>query len=595
MDVRFTHKRVLWENRRNVLKGTLCLVVVDFLVLALPLLVKVCIDFLQNQPLPKWIPDFYQKLPVLGFIISVCFIYLAMNAMIAFIRYWWRVHLVWSTFAIFHHWRRYVFDHIMHLDREFYRNRKVGDLLSALTSDTENVRMTMSIGVLMIIDAAINFVLFPILLWRLNSQLTLMVMLPLVVISFLALILSDRLAKYYEQVQEITANLSGRAFEIMSGIRVIKAFRNEKPIHDEFIEESKKLRDSSLKIACFQGLFAPGLEFALGIALCIVLVWGGLQVIHHGMPLSNLVAFQLYLANMDWPMMAIGWFIQMYRLSQASQERVQNIIEHKNPLFVQKALMRGDGSLLFELKNIRFSFGKNRKFLLGPLDLVLTKPGFIGLTGPVGAGKTTLLELLSRQRDPISGEILFRGINLKEFSSEEIAKKILYVPQEAFLFSRTLRTNLGLGIEQNLDDEFLSSILTDLNFKREDLEKRGGLSIRLGERGLNLSGGQRQRIALGRALARQREVYLFDDVFSHIDAETEAKIIQRLRMRIPSSALVVLVSQRIETLNLCDEILILGKNGIEAKGRPEELPGKSQFFDDLKRIQNQERDAYLYA
>jgi ATP-binding cassette subfamily B protein len=590
LDSKFTHRNLFWSNRSSVFKGSLCLIVVDLLVFTLPLLVKIVIDRLQGRSLPHWLPEFFSKTPTMAFILSLSFFYIALNALIALIRYWWRVHLIWSTFPLFHKIRRELFQHIQNLDREFFKSHKVGDLISALSTDTENLRMTLSIGGLMLIDAAINFILFPFLLWQLNPTLTLFVVPPLLGISLLALFLSDRLSKEYERVQEITADLSGRAYEVISGVRVIKAFRKEGPVHDDFVQKSRDLRDASISVARFQSLFSPVLEYSISLALVVVLLYGGNKVLQGELPLSNLIAFQIYLAHMDWPMNAIGWFIQLYRISQASQKRIQKFARIETSLRgEERPVVSSPSAPLFKLENVHFAYGGARKFAFQNLGFEIVEGGWIGLTGPVGCGKTTLLELLSRQRDPLSGEIDFRGQNLKGLSRSRVSQQILYVPQEAFMFSRSVRRNLALGLEAHLSDEKLWELLSDLSFDAEALRERGGLNIRLGERGVNLSGGQRQRISLGRALLRQREVFLLDDLFSHIDAETESKLLSSLKERIPVASTVILVSQRMATLKKCREVLVLNDGGLEFKGPVDLALERSEFFKRLQLLQDMEQ------
>ncbi|MDB5037293.1 MAG: ABC-type multidrug/protein/lipid transport system, ATPase component, partial [Bacteriovoracaceae bacterium] len=555
---------------------------------SLPIIIKTILDKLQGYPLPSWIPESIQSASPLLFIFSFCGLYLLATGLIAFIRYWWRVHLIWSTFPLFHEIRQKFFRHIQNLDREFFKAHKVGDLLSGLTTDTENLRMTLSIGALMLIDALINFVFFPFLLWRLNPSMAMIVVPPLVLVSVLVLFLSHRLSKGYEEVQEITASLSGRAFEIISGIRVIKAFRKEEPIHHDFVSQSGQLRDASKRVAKYQSIFGPGLNWSLAFTLVFVLIYGGNKVLKGELPLSNLVAFQLYLANMDWPMLAIGWFIQLYRQSQASQKRIQNFESRANPLLVADNLLCRDPLNLFEMESADYSFGGLRRFSFTGLNLKVKAGGWIGLTGPVGSGKTTFLELLSRQRDPTTGAIYWKGQNLKVFSPNQIAEKILYVPQEAFMFSRSIRKNLTLGMNDDFSDDILWELLRDLSFDEANLAERGGLNIRLGERGVNLSGGQRQRISLGRALVRAREVYLLDDLFSHVDAETESKLLLALKKHIPTSATVFLVSQRIETLKKCREVIVLNNGKIDFQGTFEDVLSSNDFFKRLHSLQNVE-------
>jgi ATP-binding cassette subfamily B multidrug efflux pump len=332
----------------------------------------------------------------------------------------------------------------------------------------------------------------------------------------------------------------------------------------------------------------------LGLAMSFVLFYGGFKVLQGKMLLSNFVAFQLYLVHMDWPLMAFGWFIQLFRQSQASQKRVQALQEISNPLLLASPDEPSNvsDSIEFEIKNISYRYENQRSDLFQSLNLKLKGSQWIGLTGAVGSGKSTLLELLSRQRDPVSGDIYFSGINLKSKSFPEWTKEILYVPQEAFMFSRSIRRNLTLGLKVPPPDTALWELLSDLSFNEELLNERGGLETKLGERGANLSGGQRQRLSLGRALIRERKVYLLDDLFSHVDSETEAKLLSALRKRISKDALVILVSQRLETLLTCNELVILSKSGdVEYQGPPKMALEQSPFIKRLLELQDLERIA----
>lgn len=305
------------------------------------------------------------------------------------------------------------------------------------------------------------------------------------------------------------------------------------------------------------------------------------------MPLSSLVAFQLYLAHLDWPMMAFGWFIQMYRAAKASEQRVNGFMTIESPLKKESELKRipFDSAYDFRIENMSLSLPGRATPLFERVNLQLPSAQWIGLAGPVGVGKTVFLELLSRQRDPSKGAIFYRGECLKTKAPLEITQDILYVPQETFLFSRSIRRNLGLGLKEIPSDDLLTQFLEELRFDPEILKARGGVDAALGERGVNLSGGQRQRISLGRALLRKRDVYLFDDLFSHVDAETESCLIQVLKRRLPASALVILVSQRLETLRQCSSILVLNEGGVESLGPSESQIRDSKFLQELSQIQ----------
>jgi len=575
------------ENQAALLKGTLSLLLVDLVGFVLPYLVKISIDHIDGRPLPGWIPDMWNSISMPYFLLSVCCLYLGVAAFIAYLRYWWRVFFIWSTFPVADRFRRKFFGHIHSLSISFFRNTKVGDLISALSYDTENMRMVLAIGALMAVDATLNFILFPIILWQLNASLTLIVIPPLFGIALLAVLWSNKLSVHYEKVQEITANLSGRAYEIASGIRILKAFRNERNAHHAFVKESESLRDASIHVAKFQSLFAPGLEFALGLALCLVLIFGGLKVLRGEMPVSNLVAFQLYLAHLDWPMMAFGWFIQLYRAGKASEGRIESFVSKESELQRLPELKRlpYDPHFDFRVENVGVHFGDTQRPLFENMNFQISSKSWTGIAGPVGSGKTVLLELLSRQRDPSKGSIFYRGENLKTKLPSEIAEDILYVPQETFLFSRSVRRNLLLGTTEKIEDDLLTELMGDLRLDTEAFRHRGSLDARLGERGVNMSGGQKQRLSLGRALLRKREVYLLDDLFSHVDSETETKLIDVLKRKLKSNSTVVLVSQRLETLKQCSHIIVFDESGFEMAGPTGEILQKSKFLLRLAKIQ----------
>lgn len=576
------------ENMPALLKGSLWLLLIDLLGFAFPLLVKLVIDRLQGNPLPGWVPHDWAHLSGGYFLWAVCLLYIGIAAFVAHGRYWWRVYFIWSTFALAARVREKVFLHLHQQSLSFFRVRKVGDLISALSADSENMRMLLAIGALMLVDAVLNFVLLPVILWQLSPSLTLMIVPPLLITAGVAVLWSDKLSIYYERVQEVTADLSAKAFELASGVRILKAFRREQSFHDEFMKDGRRLKEASMKVARFQTFFVPGLDFALGLAMVIAIIVGGLRVIEGEMALSSFVAFQLYISHLDWPMMALGWFIQLYRSGKASEKRIHALTDHAPELRRESGLKHipADTSFDFRIENLSMSFDGGHQVLWGGLNLQIPSRQWIGITGPVGSGKTLLLELLSRQRDPWRGSVFYRGQNLRAKAVEDVSREILYVPQETFLFSRSLKANLTLGLDGGATDEQLWQLLEDLRFDRDLLKERGGLDVRLGERGVNLSGGQKQRLSLGRALLRQREVFLFDDLFSHVDAETEMHLIRALKRYLPPTSTVILVSQRLETLLQCSRLLVLRSNGIEYFGPAGDALRQSRFAEELLHIQN---------
>lgn len=579
----FSHRWSLWYSRWDYAKGIAVLVFVNSLALTFPLIVKAIVDRLQENEQAWWIPDFMNRLPTMAFILSLGGLYLCFVALITMGRYLWRVHFVFSGFPRAHIVRQKFFQALLEKDTQFLRSRRVGDFISALGEDSDKVRMTLSFGALAVCDTVINLVLFSVILFYLDWFLALCILPPLILSAGVLVFLSDRLSLYYDRVQDLIGNLTGFAFEIASGVRVIKAFGREKDFHENFVEESRRLQRASVRVARYQSLFVPFLYVCLGLATAFVMLFGGMRVISGELALSSFIAFQLYLVQLDWPMVAMGWFIELFRASKASEKRMSDVdagsAKREDP-----SGERYPSTSEYLLENVSYSFDAHQR-ALNSISLKLDAGTWVGLTGPVGGGKSSLLEILCREIDPTEGKVLWRGQNLRTAPATYWREKILYVPQESYLFSKSLRNNLLLGRSESLEDRALTDLLADLSFDVSQLEGRGGLWTRLGERGTNFSGGQKQRIAIGRAILKQREVYLFDDIFSHLDAETEIKIFETLRKRVPKSATVILVSQRLETLEKQDQIIVLKEGELEFLGKSSEAFQKSEFIRQLQHLQ----------
>lgn len=578
-------KSILKQHKGNIVKGSLWLFSIDVVGLLMPLLIKFSIDRLSGTALPEWFPEFLINQEVGPFLVSMCLIYILFAAVVAYGRYWWRVYFIWGTFPIFDRVRRGLFSHLSNLNLEFFKRTKVGDMISSLSNDTENMRNVMAFGALMFVDSIFSFVLFPALLFYLDPVLAAVLVPPLVLIALLAIPWSDRFSHFYDDVQDLLGHLSSRAFEISSGIRVIKSFGQEAPVHSDFVAKSAQLRDASIKVARYESLYVPGLNFVLGLSVFVLVAFGGYRVIQGDLSLSSFIAFSLYLDKMDWPMMAMGWFIQTFRSARAAERRVLHFRATENPLKSEANQPSIQTSACMTVNQLSYGFEDQQEQLLSDLSFDLKRGEWLGVTGSVGSGKTILLELLSRQRDPRSGQIYFGEKSMRAMSAQEIVEHILYVPQETFLFSTSVRKNLNLGLSHPLPNDELWALLKDLSFDLEALADRGGLETKLGERGLNLSGGQKQRLSLGRAFIRKRSVYLFDDLFSHVDVETEHKLLSVLKTRISTSASVVLVSQRLETLRSCNRVLVLEGGGVQTCSPYDQAIRESAFLKSLLEIQ----------
>ncbi len=553
------------------------MLVVDSVGVILPLVIKQAIDILNGGVLEPFMAQvakatgssariWGEALTGPWALVALVCLFLGLHALVAYLRYWWRVFLFWSSYGVADRMRRELFSHLLSLHRDFFKQKKIGDLLSALTTDTESMRMTMSVGALMSIDIVINLILFPAAMFYLDTELAAYVFPVILLAAAGAYFFSGRQRPLYDLVQNLTGLLSGKTHELISGIRVVKAFGVQDRFFNSYSKVNDDFKESSLSVAAYQSFYSPTLEFVRSLCMVFVLIYGGFKVIEGRLELSSLIAFQIYLNYLDWPMMAMGWSLTLFRQSQAASARIRALTDTENPI-LQKAQEKAEISLastnlsdvarpLIEARSLMLRYEGNPPKILGPFNLRLYRGQWLGLTGGMGSGKSTLLEALSRQRDPHEGVIYLEGQDIVTMSPEELRQRIIYVSQESVLFSKSIRSNLTLG-EKAVSDAKLLELLMALEFEMDDLQERGGLDIRIGEKGVNFSGGQKQRLSLGRALLQERELYLFDDIFSHVDWRTEAKLLTLLKARLPQSAAVVLVSHRPTTLAHCTDVLEL--------------------------------------
>jgi ATP-binding cassette subfamily B multidrug efflux pump len=577
----FSHRFQIQKNRWNILIAAGALITVDVIGLLVPVLTKLVLDRVDGRSLPSWVPHAYDHLPATWFLVSVLFISIALAAVALCARYWWRALMIWKVFPNILELRRFLFSHLLSLDWIEVRRRKIGDFIAAISEDVENIRMTVSLGTLAVVDTIINFIAFPTVLFFLAPKLSLIIFPPLILAVIGLGFWSNRSSALYKKVQDQQGELSDKAFELASGLRLIKAFGREKALIQDFHVESEKLRNLQNILAPLQAGFGPSLRLLLGIATLTSLAVGMHHVIAGELALSNFAAFTLYLANLEWPLTAMSWFVDLYRKSRASRGRLSEIAElrSKNPI---TNLALPDWNKI-SVQGAEW-LGKNSESLMKPFDWTLKSGERWVICGPVGSGKTTLLESLGGLRSPFRGDVLADHHKLSEFREVDWQKSALFLPQEAFIFTRSLRVNILLG-ETDISESEIWRGLEGLHLGQKVWESRGQMLSRLGERGVNLSGGQRQRLSIARALFRRRKIYLFDDVLSHLDPETEQIAFDFIIASLPTAATMVFSAQRWSVIRRFEKVLCIEANGEVNVGSLEDVLLRSQFLQRLKGLQ----------
>jgi len=480
--------------------------------------------------------------------------------------------------------------HLQTLSISFYNNTTTGDLMAHTTNDINQVRNFLGPGIMYSTSTFIGFVIILAIMLSINPVLTLLALLPLPLISVIVFYIGRIVHKKTIRIQEQFSNITSRAQENLSGIRVIKAFTREQFEIDQFKNLGEEYYRRNMGLIRTQSLTRPVLYLLVGISLIIVLWYGGLSVIDGRMTLGDVTAMMIYLGMLIWPMIAFGWVFNIIQRAAASMGRLNKIFDKQPDIIdgpeTDHSIKDLHGNITF--KNVSFSYPGAYEPALKNIKLDIPAGKTVGVIGFTGSGKSTLVSLIPRLYDIADGEILIDGKPIKKIPISTLRSHIGYVPQETFLFSESIRENIAFG--QNGTEKHLVERVADiahLSGDVDDFPKKFDTII--GERGITLSGGQKQRASLARALARDPKILILDDAFSAVDTYTEESILSRLRDEIRERT-TFLISHRISTVKQADVIIVLDNGVIVERGTHEELVEHGGIYASLHQKQLLEKE-----
>lgn len=568
------------EHLRWILGGLFCLAAADTLALMPPWILKEAIDGLGRMSGSR------ELLGYAGLLLLVAFLQ-------AGFRYGWRTSLFGVARHVEYRLRNELFGALQQLERAFYLEHSTGDLMSRCTNDLVAVQELIAFVGLLVVDSSLTILTCVMLMAWIDAKLTLAALVPLPLLSVSFMYFGRRVKDRSLRVQAQLAELTHGVQEILSGIRVVQAYTMEQAKSRGYREACTQYLEKQMELARLRGVFYGLLGFLAGGAFVIVLGFGGKSVAEGKLTLGSFVAFNSYLLMLSWPMMSLGFMVNLVQRAKASLQRIGEVLDARPAV----ASSPRPASLISSLREICFEevsvkYPGSHIWALKGINLKLPAGIKLGVTGPVGSGKTTLLELLPRIQDPTAGRVLINGLNLKDLSLEDWRSKVALVAQEPFLFCESLASNIRMGKTER-DFRLLDRLAGIVSLEKDISILPQGWHTLVGERGVMLSGGQRQRVALARALAAGPRLLLLDDAFAHLDAQTEAEILENLLSCFPDMTQ-IFVSHRLSTLMKADRVVVLMQGRILEQGSPSVLLKKGGYFQKLARHQEilQELEAW---
>ena len=493
--------------------------------------------------------------------------------------------------------RDHFFRHLLTLDASFYDRNRTGDLMSRATNDTQAVRQAAGPAVMYAVNTAVGFLLaIAVMLW-ISPRLTGFTMIPMLLLPPLVIGFGRIIHRQFEQIQEHFSTMSTMVQETLTGVRIVRAYRQEADQARQFDVMNAEYRHRNVRLARAAGLFHPLLQLISGVAMIIVLWFGGQEVMAGRITVGDLVAFFFYLGLLIWPMIALGWVVNLFQRGSASMGRLNAILETAStiPVPAEPVAVTGVRGEV-EFKNVSFSYPGTDRLVLEDATFRVRAGETVAVVGPTGSGKSTLISLLARIRDASGGEILLDGVPLTRYDPTELRRVIGVVPQDPFLFSETIEENIGLGLPDVVfptaagvtpvedPDEAITEAAKVAQLHDSILGFPRQYGTLLGERGINLSGGQKQRATLARAVARNPKILVLDDALSAVDTHTEAKILEDLR-RVMAGRTSFIISHRVSAVMGADLILVLDEGRIVERGTHPQLLAAGGTYATLLRRQ----------
>ena len=565
----------LWRYKGRVTAGFLSLLVVNSATILVPLVIRSAIDQLTRGE---------GNLLVSGLRIT------GLAAVVMVFRFLWRYFFIGTSRRIERELRSKLYNHYLSLSASFYNEKKTGDLMAHATNDIDAVQRACGFGILTIVDPLFVIPISVAIMIAIDPKLTLYAVLPLPILTLFMLGFGKVIHHRFEILQASYSSLMEKVRENIAGIRVLKSFVQERGTEDDFAVSNTDYLRKNMALVRVSGLFHPFIELMSGTTLAIVLWIGGISVVRNNISLGDFVAFTQYLSMLIWPMISLGWAVNLLQRGKASLGRINKMFAEQ-PEIMNPVKPRSLGGTRISIRDLTFAYptaeGRNDTPALSDLQLTIEEGTTLGIVGLTGSGKSTMAHLIPRIFDPPVGTVCIGGTDIRDIDIATLRGSIGFVPQDPFLFSATISENIAFGNPSATNDQ-VQEAARMAGIHEEILDFPEGYETTVGERGISLSGGQKQRVAIARALLLDPQIVVFDDPLSAVDAEREEFILTSLREFFHERTSII-VAHRLSAVMNADRTIVLDRGRIVEQGTHEELISQNGIYSRIWNLQQAEK------